>query len=333
VTLGELGERGLIERLRVRLGAPGPGVLLGIGDDAALVRCSQGDLLLTTDTLVEDVHFRRPSTTLRTLGAKALAVNLSDIAAMGGEPCFALVALALAASSAVADVDALYEGLADMAGRYGVALVGGDTCASPGPLVVTVALLGRVEGPPVRRAGARPGDLILVTGTLGAAAAGLAVLERGGGSASSGALETVVAAHHLPTPRVPEGRLAQTSRRVTAMIDLSDGLATDLGHLTRESGVGAEVRLADVPIASATREVAVALDVDPWVWAVAGGEDYELLLTSPPDDATTLATRIRNETGTRVAIVGEIRPPAEGLRFLDAAGRAVTVPAGFDHFA
>lgn len=333
LTLRALGERGLIERLRRRLGPPGRGVLLGIGDDAAAVAWPGDTLLLTTDTLIEDIHFRRTTATLREIGAKALAVNLSDIAAMGGEPRFALLALVLPPTSLVADVDDLYAGLQDMAARHGVALVGGDTCAAPDRIVLTITLVGGVEGEPVRRGGAQPGDTILVTGTLGAAAAGLATLERSTPSVPPAAAAAVSRAHRVPIPRVAEGRVIQASGVATAMIDLSDGLATDLAHIAAESGVGAEVRLAALPVGDATREVARAVGADPLVWATSGGEDYELLFTATPEGAAALARRVTEETGTPVSVIGEIRPAGSGLRFLDEAGRPVAVRAGFDHFA
>jgi thiamine-monophosphate kinase len=308
-------------------------VLAGIGDDAAVVRSAGGILLLTTDTLLEDVHFRRRTATLRDIGAKALAVNVSDVAAMGGEPRWALVALALPGNVSVSDIDDLYDGLGETADRYGVSLVGGDTCGSPAGLVLTIALVGEVDGAPVRRSGALPGDAILVTGTLGAAAAGLAVLEAGPGSAPAEAVETVVRAHRRPTPRVAEGRVIRQSGAATAMIDLSDGLTTDLGHILAESHVGAEVWLAKLPIAEATQVVARAQGVAGLGWALSGGEDYELLFTATAGRASALARDVTAETGTAVRIVGEIHPPGIGLRLVDAAGHLQPVRPGFDHFA
>ncbi len=332
MTLRDLGERGLIERIRRRLGPPAEGVLVGIGDDAAAVAWPGGTLLLTTDSQLEDVHFRRATTSLREVGAKALAVNLSDIAAMGGEPRVAVLALALPASCPVADVDELYTGLTEMADRYGVALVGGDTCAAPDRIVVTITLLGRVDGAPVRRSGARAGDAILVTGTLGASAAGLATLEREPAVVPAEVRARLARAHRLPTPRVAEGRLVRASGSATAMIDLSDGLATDLAHIAEESGVGAAIRLPALPIDEGTRALARALGEAPWRWAVSGGEDYELLFTAAAPHAAGLAARITAETGTPVSVIGEVRPAGEGVRFLDDAGRPHAVRAGFDHF-
>jgi len=331
-TLRELGERGLIERVRRRLAPPGGEVLVGIGDDAAAVAWPGDTLLLTTDTLLEDVHFRRATATFREIGAKALAVNLSDIAAMGGEPRFALLALALPPTLSVSQVDEFFAGFGEMATQHGVTLIGGDTCAAPDRIVLTITLVGGVEGDPVRRRGARPGDAILVTGTLGAAAAGLAALERGLVSVPTDLTAAVRRAHQLPTPRVAEGRLIRASGIATAMIDLSDGLSTDLGHIVAESGVSAEVRLAALPISEATRQVARALGADPWTWAVSGGEDYELLFTAAPEHATALAVLVTAETGTPVSVIGEIQPSGAGVRFMDEAGRSVTVSPGFDHF-
>jgi thiamine-monophosphate kinase len=333
MTLREVGERGLIERIRRRFAAPRPGVLIGIGDDTAAVAWAGGTLLLTTDVQLEDVHFRRATSSFTDVGAKALAVNLSDIAAMGGEPCFALIAVALPTTCSVEDVDALYEGLAEMASRYGVALVGGDTCRAPDRLMLTVTLVGRVDGAPLTRSGARPGDVILVTGTLGAAAAGLVVLERGPLPMPIEASTSLARAHRRPIPRVPEGRMIHASGAATAMIDLSDGLASDLGHIAAESAVGAVVRLPALPIGEATRQVAGILREPAWRWAVSGGEDYELLFTAAPEQAAAVATRVVAETGTPVSVIGEVRPADEGLRFLDQAGHSVEVRPGFDHFA
>ena len=331
-TLAELGERGLIKRLRHRIPAPGPDVLLGIGDDAAAVAWGGDTLLLTTDTLLEGVHFRRSTATLREIGAKAMAVNVSDIAAMGGEPRYALLALALPPSLAVADVDELYAGFLETAQRHGVALVGGDTCAAPGGVVLSVTLVGRVAGEPLRRSGARPGDAILVTGTLGAAAAGLAVLERGQNRLPPAVAETVVRPHRVPTPRVAESRLIRASGWATAMIDLSDGLATDLGHIAAESRVGARVDVDALPVSEGTRAAAQALGADPLRWAVSGGEDYELLFTAAPDHAAELGQVVTARTGTPVHRIGEVRPVDEGVRFV-RGGRPYVVEPGFDHFA
>jgi thiamine-monophosphate kinase len=308
-------------------------VLLGIGDDAAAVRWAGSILLLTTDTLIEDVHFRRATASLVEIGAKALAVNLSDIAAMGGDPRFALLALAAPATLPVAQADQLVSGILEMAGAHRVGLIGGDTCASPDRIVVTITVAGSVDGEPLTRRGARPGDLVLVTGSLGASAAGLAALERGPLPLADHVVGSVLAAHRCPAPRVAEGRLIRASGAATAMIDLSDGLAVDLGHIAAESGVGAEVALAALPVGPPTRAVAEALGEDAGQFAARGGEDYELLFTVRPDAAADLARQVTAETGTPVTVVGRVTPAGRGVRFLDGAGAPVRLRAGFEHFA
>jgi thiamine-monophosphate kinase len=305
---------------------------VGLGDDAAAVSWGGETLLLTTDSLLEGVHFRRSTATLREVGAKAIAVNVSDIAAMGGEPRYALLALALPPSLAVAEVDELYAGVQDMARQHGVTVVGGDTCAAPGGIVLSVTLIGAVAGAPLRRSGARPGDALLVTGTLGVSAAGLAVLERGQGAPPPAVVAAVVRPHRVPTPRVAESRLIRASGWATAMIDLSDGLVTDLGHIAAESRVGARVDVDALPVSEATRAVARTLGADPLGWALSGGEDYELLFSAAPDHAAELIRMVTERTGTPVHRIGEVRPSGEGLRFLDQGGRPYAVQPGFDHF-
>lgn len=332
-TCKRLTERALIRGVR-RQAPPGAGVRVGIGDDAAVLEPSPGCLLVaTTDLLLEDVHFRRRYAEPADIGWKALAVNLSDIAAMGARPRWALVALACPQTTTLDEVDAFYEGLLALGSEHGVALVGGDTAGSPRGWVVNLTVLGEAEHPPRLRSGARPGDLVAVTGTLGRAAAGLAVLERPTAPAGvpPAALAEVTEAHLRPRPRVAEGRWLGAAPGVTALIDLSDGLATDLAHILEESQVGARVQLDRLPLTDSTRTVARALGADPVAWATGGGEDYELLLTCGPDAFAGLQAGLAQATGARLTVVGEI---VEGrtLTFLDARGRARAVAPGFEHF-
>lgn len=329
-----LSELGLIRRLRGRL-EPGPGVRVGPGDDAAVLEPSPGRLLIaTTDLLVEDVHFRRRYAEPADIGWKALAVNLSDVAAMGGRPRWALVALGCPDGTTGDEAEAFYEGLLALAGEHGVSVVGGDTSASPAGWIVNVTLLGETSAPPRLRSGARPGDVVAVTGTLGRAAAGLAVLEREAAPPGLAAdvLAEVTAAHLRPRPRVAEGRWLGDAEGVTALIDLSDGLATDLGHIAGESGVGAAVELDRLPLAPAIRAVAASLGRRALDWATGGGEDYELLLTCDPAALGSLAAGLQAACGCPLTAVGRVEG-GPGLRFLDAAGRPVAVAPGFEHFA
>ncbi len=330
---GRLTERALIDIVR-RLASGGERVEVGIGDDCAVLAPTAGArLVATTDLLIEDVHFRRRYTEPADIGWKSLAVNLSDIAAMGAHSLWALVALACPADTTTEEIEAFYEGSLALGSEHGVAIVGGDTSASPAGWFVTVTVLGETSRPPRLRRGARPGDVVAVTGPLGRAAAGLAVLERAKAPAGvpSGALAQVTAAHLRPRPRVAEGLWLGAADGVTAMIDLSDGLATDLGHIAEESGMGARAELGRLPIDDSTRAVARALGADAVAWATGGGEDYELLLTCAPAAISRLETELERATGTRLITIGEI-VAGEGLTFIDARGRARPAARGFEHF-
>jgi thiamine-monophosphate kinase len=328
------GEDDLVRLIRALARRDVPGLTTGIGDDCAVLETSAGvALLATTDLLVEDVHFRRRWAEPADIGWKALAVNVSDIAAMGGTPRWALVGLACPETTPADEVEAFYEGALAVADGHGVAIVGGDTSTSPAGWLVSVTLLGEAARP-LRRSTARVGDVIAVTGVLGGAAAGLAVLERGPAPAGvpSEQLDQVTAAHLRPRARVDEGRWLAGAGGVTSMMDLSDGLATDLARLVAESGVGARVQLARLPIAAAARAVARALDVDPIDWATGGGEDYELLLTCEPAAFDRLRDGLTAATGAPLTAVGEI-VAGGGTAWLDAHGHAVAVAPGFEHFA
>ncbi len=332
--LHRLGERGLIRRIRRTIGSPTPGVRVGIGDDAAVLELTPGAYLLaTTDLVIEDVHFRRRAAGPADIGWKAMAVNLSDIAAMGGTPLFALVALACPEKTDVEEVDQFYEGLADAARPHGVRIVGGDTSTSPAGWIANVTLLGEMTGRPRLRSDARAGDRIAVLGDLGRAAAGLAALEaEARPPLPDEVLADVTRAHLRPVARVAEGKWLGVADGVHAMIDLSDGLATDLVHVAFESGVAARVELARLPFAPSTRAVAGALGLDPLELAATGGEDYELLFTAEAGPMGDLAAGLASATGAPVTVIGEITAGDTGVTFLDAAGRVVELGSGFEHF-
>ncbi len=335
----ELGELGLIRRIREGgRGAPAAGVPVGIGDDAAVLAVTPGaSLLATTDLVIEDMHFRRAWATPADIGWKAIAVNLSDIAAMGGVPRWALIGLAVPGDTPAADVEAFYAGMREAAAPHGVAIVGGDTAQSPRGWFINVTLLGEHAGRPRLRSTARAGDAIALTGALGRSAAGLTVLEMGTDEARrhglpDAVIDEVTRAHLRPRARVAEGQWLGAARDVHAMLDCSDGLATDLGHICRESAVGARVVLDLVPIASGAAAAARALGHDSMQWATSGGEDYELLLTCDPGDVERLSTDFRRSTGTPLSVIGEIEAGNSGIVWLGADGNPVTLPAGFEHF-
>jgi thiamine-monophosphate kinase len=334
--ISDLGEFGLIERVRRVLPPSGAGVVVGIGDDVAVLRTSPEMLILATcDIQLEGPHFLRHRITPYQLGRRAVAINLSDIAAMGGIPRYVLVSLGLPDDIEVEYVDALYEGLGEGAARFGAEIVGGNMARSSSGIVVDITLLGEVEPElMLLRSGAQVGDLILVTGTLGDSAAGLALLQRGEVAPSPEHAYAVKEAHLTPTPRVKEGRVVARSRDATAMIDLSDGLANDLGHICERSEVGAVVRAGQIPISEAVCSIAKTLERDPLSWALFGGEDYELLFTVPAKKVEELAAALRRETDTPATVVGEILSKAEDMRLMTREGDLVPLPIrGWDHFS
>ncbi len=334
----DLGEFGLIDRISRRLPPPGEGVVVGIGDDVAVLRLGRDDtrslLLATCDIQVEDVHFLRSRITPQQLGRKVVAINVSDIAAMGGLPRYLLVSLVLPKETEVAFVDGLYEGMQEECARWGVTIVGGNMAHSPAGIVVDVFLLGEVEpGFLLQRSGARVGDRVLVTGTLGDSAAGLTLILHPETECAPEHRRELLERHLVPAPRLPEGRTIARSGLATAMIDVSDGLASDIGHICEMSQVGVEIYAEALPISEAALALARSVGKDPREWALFGGEDYELLFTAPPDRAEELVLRVQEETGTRVSVVGEIVPAEKGRHLVRADGTHVPLQAGgWDHF-
>lgn len=327
----DLGEFALINRLAALTGADG-GVVVGIGDDAAVLDTGGPRLLLATiDIQVEGRHFRRDRIAAERLGRRTAAVNLSDIGAMGGAPRWALASLVLPPDLDVAWVEDLYRGLAVELGRFGAVMVGGNLSGGE-QIVIDLALLGEVErGRVLRRDGARPGDVVLVTGTLGASAAGRYALDAGLDPADP-PVAPLVEAHLTPTPRVREGQALAATGLVTAAIDLSDGLSSDLGHLCDASGVGAEVNAARLPLSAETRTLAARLGLDPVGLALVGGEDYELLLTAPPPAVPELVAAVRVATGVPLTAIGAITPAAAGRWLLHDGRRLPLAASGWDHF-
>ncbi|MBM4286127.1 MAG: thiamine-phosphate kinase [Deltaproteobacteria bacterium] len=327
-----VGEFGLIENL-ARLFGPTPAeVALGIGDDGAALAAG-GDrlLVLTMDTLVEGVHFDLAYISLAQLGRKSLAVNVSDIAAMGGEPAYALLSLGWPPARKLEEALEFGEGLAAAGREFGVAVIGGDTVASPQGLTVTLTVLGWGKpGALLRRNGARPGDQVYVTGPLGESAAGLEVLRRGL-TLNPVLAAPLIEAHLHPRPRVAAGRLLADEGLASAAIDLSDGLAGDLNHVCRASGTGAVVLGATVPITVGVAEVARLLGADPLTLALEGGEDYELLFTSPPERAGRLFEAFFRAGLSPPVLIGEITA-GSGVTLRTSQGDREISGGGFDHF-
>ena len=355
-TVAEIGEFALIERLAAALASvgaagvgpapaaadadePGGTAMLGIGDDAAVWTPVPGArAIVTTDSLIEGVHFRLDWTSWRDLGHKALAVNLSDIAAMGGQPRLAVVSLGLTGAEPVAGLLELYRGLGTLAARHGVTVAGGDVVASPDRLGLHVTVIGEswpdLGGRVLTRAGARPGDLLAVSGPLGLAAAGLRLLLGGAGDATAAGDDerAWLEAHVRPEPRVAYGRLLVEAGASAAM-DLSDGLFGDLAKICARSGVAARIELAALPVPDALRRRF------PGDWldlATRAGEDYELLFALPPTALDRFGESCSRESLPPPAMIGAVLPATAGppivLRRPD--GREEPVAGGaFDHFA
>jgi thiamine-monophosphate kinase len=335
VRVSELGEFPLIDRVEEIVAIHRPDVVVGIGDDVAVLADQGAELILATvDSQVENSHFLRHLITPRQLGRRALAINLSDIAAMGGRPQYALVSLALPTDTEVAWVDELYRGLREEGDHFGVAVVGGNMARSPGGIFIDVCVLGRVHRDHLLlRSGARPGDHVLVTGQLGDSTAGLSLLLDPELSVAPSERERLLARHFTPTPRLPEAAIIARSGLATAMIDVSDGLSSDIGHICDRSQVGGRIWAERLPISQTTRHVAELTHKTPWGLALEGGEDYELCFTTPPEAAEELALAVSRETGTPVAIVGEILPADEGRWLVFEDGQEVPLEArGWEHF-
>lgn len=325
--LSDLGEFGLIERLKGVLGKPdSDDLIVGIGDDAAVWRVGDEFVIATTDTMVEGTHFEIGRAPWADVGWKALAANVSDIGAMGGTPLFALVTLAIPPTIALDDLELIYAGLSECAREYGVTIVGGDTVRSS-EMAITVALLGTAErrdNDPLLllREGARIGDIIGVTGTLGDSAAGLRLLQKDGPSE-----DPLVRRHLWPRPPLAIGRIA-VDIGITCAIDVSDGLLQDIGHICERSNLGAALRAKDIPV---SRELRAAFPDDALQLACTGGEDYELVLVGDRDLLDSVASSIGF---LRLTPIGEIVPDDDQrVRLLDDAGTEITFDRpGWDAF-
>ena len=329
--LSSVGEFGLIELISRQNACDRLDVERAIGDDAAVFSNSGRDRFLATiDVLNEFVHFSLNTTTPYLLGRKSLAVNLSDIAAMGGRPLYYLVGLSLPSHIPLDFVRALYRGMQTQARRFNVALLGGDTVAIRGGLSISITLIGRAHPRRILyRSGARPGDLVYVSGTLGDSALGLALLQQGARASSR---QRLIRRHLDPEPRVALGSALAEGGLATSMIDVSDGVAADLGHILSSSKVGAELHLEQLPLSKAYRRQCSQLCADMYAPALGGGEDYELLFTVSPSKREAV-NKCARALDIDVSCIGRITGPEDSLRIFDAGGREYK-PAkkGHSHF-
>jgi thiamine-monophosphate kinase len=331
-SIESLGERRLVALIRERF-PPRPDLLqVGIGDDAAVGIPVRNEMeVLTTDALVEGVHFDFGFGSFFDVGYKALAVNVSDVAAMGGTPRLALLSLILPAGLLVSDLEALLDGFAEMAREADVALAGGNITRSPGPLVVDVALTGSVRPRRVlTRSGGRPGDGLYVSGTVGAAAAGLQCLRERRAAAGGAGMDDCVRRYLRPEPRHRLGALLGRTRAASACMDLSDGLADAVTQLATASGTGAVIDASLLPIPESARRWFAGRDEDAVKSAVAGGDDYELLFAVPSRRRGRLRTAVQQSRGVRVTRIGELTP-TPGISLVRQGGPE-PLPDGFTHF-
>lgn len=334
--IDKIGEHGLIRRIQSKFPAKDRSIVLGIGDDAAIIHCSPRKFhLLSTDTLREDIHFRKRYCTFYDIGWKAVAVSISDIAAMGGTPRYLLLSIAAPYKTSVRDLDQLLKGVEDITTRYEVSLIGGNVSRSRGGVTVDTTVIGDLrKGEELVRSRAAVGDLIYVTGTIGNSAIGLSILKSSFDAPTTSVPSGIsfVSDHLRPEPRVKEGVILGTNRLATAMIDISDGLLADLGHICEQSHVGACIYSNLIPLPEVPERVKRRLEKDPLFYALYGGEDYELIFTVKSKDKGKLEA-VCNREKIDVTLIGEIVAKERGIRLVgeDGIGKVIQTK-GYDHF-
>lgn len=325
--INQVGEYGLIDLIKKQIFSKDERVVINIGDDAAVIRSSpRRFLIFTTDTMVERVHFDLTYFTYEEIGWKAMAANLSDIAAMGGLPKYALVTLGLPKSIRTEEVLSIYQGASKIGRKYGCKIIGGDTTLVPKQLFVSITLLGEVDKKYLlTRGGAKKGDLICVTGKLGEAQAGLEFLKKRGRQRLS-----FVRKHLKPQPRINEARILAKNLKITSMIDISDGLSSELFHLTDESHLGALVYEQSLPISPKCLKLAFILKSSPLELVLSSGEEYELLFTVARKDRSKLE-KIKSKLN--FSVIGKMVEKKKGVKLITRSGRKTDIKKiGFVHF-
>lgn len=329
----ELGEFELIARLSAILPQRGEGVVEAIGDDCAVLDLAGALTVWTTDAVIEGVHFLPYLATPRQIGWKALLVNLSDVAAMGATPRFATLSLSVPAEAEVEWIEEMYRGIADLAEETGVAVVGGNTSRSPYGLRLDVGVLGSVPAEELlRRHGARPGDQVLVTGTVGDAYCGLECVFNPTLPVEPDVRGALIERYRRPIPRLETARWIARSGAATAMIDISDGLAADLGHICEASGVGVELRAEDLPLSDHVARFSTHTELPPHHYGLVGGDDYGLLLTARSDAVPGLVEEVEIRTGHVLTPIGHITAASERILHLPDGRREALTGAGWKHF-
>ena len=333
-SLKDIGEFGLIRRideLLKREGVQAPGVTLGIGDDTASFKPKPGyEVLVTCDSVVEGRHFLSRHITPTDLGRRSMMLNISDIGAMGGHPLYALISLGLKNETLGKDIEDMYRGFLWELNPFGASIIGGNLTKSGDGIFIDITLIGEVEeGRAVRRSGARPGDVILVTGYPGHSAAGLQLLLQSLASVE----HPLVRAYNKPSHRAREGRAVALTGCATAMIDTSDGFLGDLGHICEESKVGALLAQEKFPVSDELREAAKILKREPQEFFLRDSDDYQLIIACGAKDVDRIRSAIALTYNGPVTEVGQVTAPDEGIRLLLADGSEQTLSAkGWDHF-
>lgn len=327
--LKEIGEFGLIQKLRSQVRHHSKGIKVGIGDDCAVIAGSKEDLLVTSDILIENIHFDLNYFTPKMIGKKAVAVNLSDIAAMGGIPKNIFISLGLPSATPVSFINKLYDGFEEMAEKHNCTITGGDTSRSfYREFIISITVIGEAKkNRSIKRSGAKAKDKIFVTGTLGDSSAGLEILKKNK-LKKNGLTEK----HLSPEPRLNQGRILAEEVGASSMIDLSDGLASDLKRICEESKCGANIYLDHIPLSPGLRKSVKLMRHDIFHYALFGGEDYELLFTVEEKKIPRLLSRLQ-KIKTSITCIGEISSKNRGIKLIHPDGKKGPLEkSGYDHF-
>lgn len=332
-SLSELGEFGLIDQVAGLFGKGRSGDVVGIGDDCAVLPYKEGrSLLVTTDMLIEDRHFRHDWISAKDLGYKSLAVNISDISAMGGRPLYAFLSIGLPDTVSIGWIERFFRGTRELSEKYDLRLLGGDTTKSPGPMVINYVVLGAMDKESVLwRSSARPGDQIAVLGKLGMSGAGLKLLMEDKSSHSSAA-KVFIMSHNRPELYVEEAQFLASRPEVHAMIDLSDGIQSDAGHIAKSSEVTMKIDADRIPVTDELKQLCGEHGWNPLELALASGEDYGLLFTFDAEKENTLRRDFRKRFSCEYSIIGEVADGSSELKLVKEGEVFDMGKIGFDHF-
>lgn len=338
--LKDIGEFALIKRLTKNITLDKERVIMGVGDDVAVVKTkAEKYLLLTCDILIEGTHFTKETITPHQLGKKVVAINVSDIAAKGGIPKQALISIGLPKDTKVIYVEEIYRGIKEQSKKFNIDIVGGNTALSKDKIFIDLFLVGEIKPDfLLLRSGAKPGDKILVTGNLGDSSAGLKIIEDHNLKLEDIKLEKkykikLKQAHLSPNPRLLESRIIAKSYLANSMMDISDGLSGDLAKICEASNVGAIIWEEKIPVSKETLTFAKSIGKSPFNFALHGGEDYELLFTTPKENVDIIIRKIQRETKTKVTEIGEIKDRKFGIKIVKTNGRMMPLNTyGWNHF-